>query len=192
MKLIPFITPALYAVCATALPAKRDNGPFTAIALRSASPIHQLSITAAGESFWLGGNTASYCPTNVDPCPPGNVTVFGNAYSLDVEVPGGQVIYVNPSGALAFTMAHSIYIPSGSQQGPFSYDSGSPFGSYSTSSFGATGFMACPDDAMSPTSWQVFAAIQNATVPTGNVADCLGFDAATVDYDGDIPAWQYI
>jgi hypothetical protein len=89
-------------------------------------------------------------------------------------------------------MAHSIYIPSGAQQGPFSYEAGEPFGTFSTSAFGATGFMACPDNATEPARWQVFAAIQNATVPTGDVDDCLGFDAATVEYEGDIPAWQYI
>lgn len=52
--------------------------------------------------------------------------------------------------------------------------------------------MACPNDAASPSKWQIFVAIQNATVPTGNVGDCLGFDAAAPLFTGDIPAWQYV
>lgn len=52
--------------------------------------------------------------------------------------------------------------------------------------------MACPDNAADPKSWQVFADIRNATVPTGNVDDCLGFDAAAIPYNGSIPAWQYM
>lgn len=110
----------------------------------------------------------------------------------DVEVPGGQQVYVDPSGALAFTQAHSANIPEGSSIGPFTFTPGTQFGTYSTSAFGATGFMACPDDAANPTKWQVFAAIQNASVPTGNVGDCLGFDAAAPAFTGDVPAWQYI
>jgi hypothetical protein len=46
------------------------------MAIRSASPIHYLQLNAAGQKFYLGGNTASYCPTQVKNCPPGNQTVF--------------------------------------------------------------------------------------------------------------------
>jgi hypothetical protein len=83
-------------------------------------------------------------------------------------------------------------MPSGSQQGPFDWFKGSPFGRYSTTSFGAEGFMACPDYSAKTTAWQVFAAIKNATVPTGNVSDCLGFDALTTSYSGSIPTWEYV
>jgi hypothetical protein len=49
--------------------------------------------------------------------------------------------------------------------------------------------MACPtDDAR----WQVFAALQNATVPGGDVSACLGFSAIALTYEGDVPAWQYV
>lgn len=89
MKFTSFIIPAFYAACATALPTsnsplKRDtDGAFTAIALRSGSPIHQLALNAAGSSFWLGGQPGTYCPTTVvNDCPPGNITVFSNAYDL--------------------------------------------------------------------------------------------------------------
>lgn len=56
--------------------------PFSVMAIRSASPIHYMQMNAAGQRFWLGGETASYCPDQVPDCPPGNQTVFapgGNA-----------------------------------------------------------------------------------------------------------------
>lgn len=111
----------------------------------------------------------------------------------DTEVPGGQLVYVAPSGALAFEQAHSASFPPGSVLGPFTYTKApcSQFGDYSTTAFGATGFMECPSPgAAGP--YQVFATIQNAIVPSGKVADCLGFDALTTDYTGPYPAaWEY-
>lgn len=66
-----------------AVPTPQDDPPFTVMAIRSASPIHYSRMTARGLSIWLGGETASYCPTQVEPnCPPGNETVLtanGNA-----------------------------------------------------------------------------------------------------------------
>lgn len=48
--------------------------------------------------------------------------------------------------------------------------------------------------APSAPRWQVFAALQNATVPSGNVGDCLGFDALAVPVNvtSDQLAWEYI
>ncbi|KAI7975936.1 hypothetical protein EIK77_007262 [Talaromyces pinophilus] len=186
MKFTSVITPAVLAACAMALPTsqKRDGstGPFGVLALRSGSPIHLQSVNAAGQRFWIGVPTATYCPSEI----------YELTCTKDVEVPGGQQVYVDPSGALAFTQAHSANIPAGAALGPFTFTPGTQFGAYSTSAFGATGFMACPDDAANPSKWQGFAAFSTATVPTGNVGDCLGFDAAAPAFTGDIPAWQYI
>jgi hypothetical protein len=107
----------------------------------------------------------------------------------DVEVPGGQQVYVDPSGALSFTQAHSAYIPPGSAIGGLMYEAGNPWSHYTFNGWGASGFMACPTD---DNRWQVFAAMQNATVPSGNVEDCLGFSAMALTYKGAVPAWQYI
>jgi hypothetical protein len=49
--------------------------------------------------------------------------------------------------------------------------------------------MACPADGG---RWQVFAALGNATVPHGDVEECLGFSAVALPYTGETPAWQYI
>lgn len=103
----------------------------------------------------------------------------------DVVVPGGQQVYVNPDGALAFTMAHSAYIPPGSLTSGFTYQPGAAYGDFSAP---GGGFMACPVNG----DWQVFVAVHNVTVPSGDVSSCLGFDALTSPYTGDAPVWQFI
>ncbi|KAL4929212.1 putative IgE binding protein [Aspergillus undulatus] len=183
---------------AAAFPASNSNSQpeqpaaFTVMAARSASPIHFLQLNAAGQSFWLGGEPSTYCPLPSG-CPPGNTTVFaGNGASLSVVVPGGQQVYVAPSGALKFTQAHSANIPPGSSLGPFEVDApaeGSAFGYYSYTGWGTDGFMACPTD---DNRWQVFGALQNATVPSGDVNDCLGFSALAIPTNQTGQTWQYI
>ncbi|KAH3014434.1 hypothetical protein KXW60_008300 [Aspergillus fumigatus] len=199
MKLSTIASVGSLVVGTHSLPAApaSDNGPFQVMALRSASPIHFLGMTASRNSFWLGGETATYCPDVVKQqgaCPEGTQTVlYTNA--LDVMVPGGQQIYVDPSGAVKFTTAHSASMPPGSTVEGFSYTSGDPLGHWNFSGQGATGFMACPTQGDAPVPYQVFAAISSATVPTGNVADCLGFDAAAIAWTPSqgqtAAAWQY-
>ena len=115
-------------------------------------------------------------------------------------VPGGQAIYVAPSGALSFTTAHSAYIPPGSAVTGFKYtahETEKGRGTYGFNGMGATGWMACPSSKeVERPEWQVFAAVQNATVPTGNTADCLGFSAMALTFEREHSegpvAWQYI
>jgi hypothetical protein len=108
-------------------------------------------------------------------------------------VPGGQQVYVDRSGALRFTSPHSAYMPPGSSTGPFTYTPGNPIGHYVYTGQGASGFMACPKQVGDGKQWQVFAALKNATVPGGRVADCLGFDAMAVQSGRNgSAAWEYI
>jgi len=145
-------------------------------------------IQARGSRFYLGGEPATYCPPQVEPnCPPGKVTAFsgeGFSFGLSVNVPGGQRLYVAPTGELGYTQAHSGYIPPGSLLGPFEYDQGFPYGRWS---FSGRPFLACPKDD----EWQVYADIPNAIVPTRNINDCQPFDAATEIYFTPPAAWQY-
>ncbi|KAL2815618.1 hypothetical protein BDW59DRAFT_153715 [Aspergillus cavernicola] len=187
------LMPLLAAAVPTSNPPASEQPPaFTVLASRSASPIHFLPLNAAGQSFWLGGSPQTYCPLSSG-CPPGNQTVLaGTGAALSVVVPGGQQIYVSPQGALKFTQAHSMNIPPGSSYGPFEYIPGAPgsaFGYYTYSGWDTDGFMACPTD---DSKWQVFAALQNATVPSGSVGDCLGFSAIAVPTNQTGNVWQYI
>jgi len=188
---------ALFAglpLLAAAAPTLPDSGAFTAWA--SDPGHHEIDhqpIQAAGLRFWVGGEPGTYCPSSVvNPCPPGNITAFVGGYALWVEVPGGQQVYVSPQGALGFTQAHSAFIPPGSSLGPFDYTPGIPFGQYTFTGWDADGFMACPDSKDDPKTWQVFANIQNATVPTGDIDDCLPFLAKTRVFYGGPNAWQYV
>lgn len=72
---------------AAAAPAPVSSGPISLIAARSASPIHLAPINAAGQAFWIGKKTSSYCPLNLPTsCPKGTSTVIG-VYG-DVAHPG--------------------------------------------------------------------------------------------------------
>ncbi|KAK2747147.1 hypothetical protein FQN57_002404 [Myotisia sp. PD_48] len=151
--------------------------------------IDGLRINAAGRAFWVGGKTASYCPIQVgDACPPGDETVIGGLQSMYVMVPGGQQIYVEPSGALGFTQAHSAYIPPGSYVGGMTFkylDNHNDCGIYSFEGWGAKGLMACYNRDRG--LHQVYANIANATVP-----DCKPITALGCRWNGSgYGAWQY-
>ncbi|KAI4241877.1 MAG: hypothetical protein L6R40_004276 [Gallowayella cf. fulva] len=176
---------------------------FGIIAARSASPVHLQSVNANGQAFWIGKDTATYCPLNpASQCPPGNLTVFaagnGGASLYDV-VPGGQQIYVAPNGKLSYTQAHSGYIPPGSAVQTFNATKGTvngQLGSFTFKGLGGSGFLACPSKKSKTNGYpyQVFvdvAALSDKDVPSGCKKDCLGFSALTAPYDGQPAAWQY-
>lgn len=57
-------------------PRQETRARFSIIAAHSASPVHLQSVVANGQGFWIGKETATYCPPQVSPCPPGEVTVL--------------------------------------------------------------------------------------------------------------------
>lgn len=189
--------------------APRTSGPsapFGMVAIHSGiASIQYQSINAANQGFYIDEPTKTSCPKEVvKQCPPGNVTALivdnksGRA-SLDTEVPGGQAIYVAPSGALAFTPAHSS---GGANEGAltgFSYKNNTVDGTLGRFSFkgrGSTGFLACPvnDKPGQPGPWQVFASVKglkDSAVPNGKVSECVGIDVLGATYEGGVAAWQY-
>jgi len=189
----------LALVAATPAPeadtASTGPTPYTFLALRSASPIHFGSINASGGKIWIGKETSSYCP--VDTCPSGKVTAFlvNDTAAMDVVVPGGQQVYIDPTGALSFTQAHSAYIPEGSILTGFHLtDSGNNGITYFANSNG--GFLACPADHKGNGPWQIFVdlghKLKSKNVPSKNKRDCLGFTAAGGAYTTEqTAAWQY-
>ncbi|KAE8151708.1 hypothetical protein BDV25DRAFT_138631 [Aspergillus avenaceus] len=192
-----FFTLATLAAAASALPSAKPrvaSSPesFSVVAARSASPIHFLTLNAANSHFYLGGKPSSYCPEQVPGCTEATQTVLIGDNALNVAVPGGQQIYVDPTGALSFTTPHSGYTPPGSTTTGFKYEAGKN-GTLGHWSFG-NGFMACPVNSTAPGKphYQVYAARNNATVPGGNVKQCLGFDAMAVKGNGTVGAWEYI
>lgn len=57
-------------------PRQETRARFSIIAAHSASPIHLQSVVANGQGFWIGKETATYCPPEVNSCPPGVATVL--------------------------------------------------------------------------------------------------------------------
>jgi hypothetical protein len=102
-----------------------------------------------------------------------------------VEVPGGQLVYVETDGALGFTQAHSANIPAGAVVSTFTLVPGTSFGTLDFSGLGANGFVACPS-ANGSVPYQIF-----ANVAAGNFTNCLGFDALTTAFTGGFGAWEY-
>ncbi|RDW64913.1 hypothetical protein BP6252_10564 [Coleophoma cylindrospora] len=181
------------AVAAPAPIAQRQEASsFSAIAVHSTSAVHLQSINANGGKFWVGAEkpTSTYCPLSTG-CPAGNITTFAagastGTLSLSVEVPGGQQVYVDPSGALSFTVPHSAFMPAGSQTGPFVYTAAASNQTVGTLTFGngTQGFFACPDDAVS--AWQVYV----FTAGSNSTSSCIGIGLSTVN-EPAIAAWEY-
>ncbi|KAI4113551.1 MAG: hypothetical protein LQ345_005495 [Seirophora villosa] len=215
---------ALRALSSPITPREDSSSPrvtFGIIAARSASPVHLRSVNANGGAFWIGKETASYCPlTDQSQCPPGNSTVLAaggggasmvcvavipfkclaDAWDQNVVVPGGQQVYVAPNGALRFTTAHSAYVPAGSAIDGFNATVGEINGSLGRFTFnglGADGFLACPVNADGTEPYQVFANVKGLSdhdVPGECKDKCLGFSALTGPYKADDPSafvWQY-
>jgi len=166
----------------------------TLIAAHSTSPIHLRPIAASDQKFYIGKNTTTYCPLEeVGACPIGNVTSVvvggGEGASMNVEVPGGQIVYVLPTGALAFTPAHAegeASVNNGTTDG-FSYVDGVK-GFPGQFHFQGWSWFACPvvgaKGGAGP--WQVF-----ADVPGSDVRECIGFDALGEVWTKGVAAWEY-
>ena len=97
-------------------------------------------INANDNGFYINGlPTRTYCPNTVNDCPDGNVTVLATSgsgtVSMDVQVPGGQQVYIAPDGSLNYTTANSASKPTGSIQTGFKYVS-----DYGENTFGSLQF----------------------------------------------------
>jgi hypothetical protein len=102
---------------------------------------------------------------------------------LNVQVPGGQRVYIASDGSLSYTIAHSASIPSDSFTSGFGYTPQATANTIGRLKFNDGMFMACPaDDEV----YQVYA--QNARGFTR--ADCVGINIGTSEYGG-APAWEY-
>ena len=151
MKVLNIGAALLPLVSSTAiLPRQSDETyiDFGLIAIHSASPIHLSSINASGSKFWIGKDTATFCPVieGLDCSQFKNITAFTQGSNSDflglvrpissplnlryheitnlaksqlTEVPGGQSVYVGPDHSLSYTVAHSGATPKGSHYESF-------------------------------------------------------------------------
>ena len=105
----------------------------------------------------------------------------------DTEVPGGQMLYVEPLGALGYTEAHSDEIPPGAIVGGFAAYEGGEF-----LLSGTSGWLACPASTAQQSSgqeYQIFAQLEQVSFPE----DCFPIEILTVDWDQSQgpAAWEY-
>ncbi|CAF9934088.1 MAG: hypothetical protein HETSPECPRED_009102 [Heterodermia speciosa] len=177
----------------------KPSGPFTMVAVHSTSPIHLKPVNAQRNHFYIGNATQTFCPQQPDvTCPiPGNTTVLqttSRGYcNLDVEVPGGQHVYVAANGALAYTVPNSNIVPKGAHSRSFALDRTSGTrSSFTYSGTGkASGWLACP---VAAAVYQIFANVEleDQNVPQKNVSACIALDALTTNYTlPGAAAWQY-
>jgi hypothetical protein len=161
----------------------------------AAAAVDGLQVDACNQRWNLGIETCSYCPDTGVECPVGNTTVVlapdtaagGSEPAMDVIVPGGQVVYLDPSGAVGYTQAHSASIPDGSTQGglvPYSN------GGFVNLNSGGYGWVACPSTASGGGGGYTLFAVSSANKPT--LASCTPVNLkVNVQPSGTVGAWQY-
>ncbi|TKX25372.1 hypothetical protein C1H76_2376 [Elsinoe australis] len=157
-----------------------QQGAYILVASRPGHPIDGLKIQASGQRFFLGlPGPSAYCPVQVgSSCPISTDTVMING-AMYVMVPGGQSIYIQRSGAMAYTQAHSSF-----KQDFFS----SQLGAYTDGSYkGPDGvsFAACPVQGQTG-QWQVY-----SEVPGFTQQGCFCFGISWRKWEGRTGAWQY-
>lgn len=169
--------------------------PFSVTAANPAAPaVDGLAIDACNTGWNVGIKTCSYCPSEVvADCPAGNTTVLsagdGGGVGMDVVVPGGQSVYLDPSGFVHYTQAHSASMPPGSTVGGLVAYAG---GGLVNLNSGGYGWAACP--STSPTGGG--AGGHTLVALTADNKDTLAYCTpvnlkVTALPAGTVGAWQY-
>ncbi|KAF2859323.1 hypothetical protein K470DRAFT_258952 [Piedraia hortae CBS 480.64] len=148
---------------------KPSQGRFSLAALHPGSPIDGRPIQAQDNHFWIGQGPKWYCASALM-CPTPNVTVLADTESLSIIAPGGQKVYIQANGALAFWggFVYSTNLTVTGLGGP-AYAGGSAFGPN-----GIT-WKACP---VREGVWQVFSNLPSVTF----AQDCIDFYAHVVPF----------
>lgn len=177
------------------LPTLAAGTPFTLTASNpAAAAVDGLAVNACGLRWNVGGPLCTYCPSDVVPsCPAGTSTVVtagsssAAAYAMDVEVPGGQQIYLDASWAVGYTQAHSAYLPSGSLQGGLVAYAGDSGGLVNLNS-GGWGWAVCAPTGTN-SGYTLYAA--NSTNQAA-LAGCTPVNLkVAAQASGTVGAWQY-
>lgn len=177
----------------TPLQDLNNNLAYTVMALRSASPIHFLPMTAHAGGLYLGGQTETYCPDCATSCPPGNQTVFKGSCSLNSQYKkGGQTLWNTDDGVIGYSVSNIT--PEGAYNCPWylANSTNSAFAAELNVTPGADGFVACPTNTEG--LWQVLRDVgDDLNPPQGHKDECLGFTAVAINYTAsEYGAWLYL
>ncbi|KAK0637401.1 carbohydrate binding-domain-containing protein [Bombardia bombarda] len=176
------------------LPPVPQGTPFILTASNPTLSIDGQPINAGFGKWLIGGTTQSYCPVEQvgASCPPGNITAIyagaGDGAAMDVIVPGGQQVYLDPFWSVAYTQAHSAYVPSGSIRTGLAAYAGGGFINLNGNGWG---WVACPPRASGPAGPQWGLVGRNAT----NAENLTGCTPVNLKVNllpvGAVGAWQY-
>jgi len=172
------------------LPELPGGTPYTLTASNPQVPaIDGKPVAACGQHWTIGGPTCAYCPDVVKPnCPPGDYTAMVAPGAMDTLVPGGQQFYLDPFWNVAYTQAHSAYIPPGSTVGGLTAYRG---GGLVNLNSGGWGWVACPPRASGGggPGWNLVA--RNAS-NAASLGECAGVNLKVNELpQGTVAAWQY-
>ncbi|KAK3334061.1 carbohydrate binding-domain-containing protein [Cercophora scortea] len=175
------------------LPGLAAGTSFTLTVSNPTLPINGKFVTAGGLHLSLGGTTSSYCPTQVgSACPPGNITAisagsYGGGLSMADMVPGGQQVYLDPNWNLAYTQAHSAYIPPGSTVSGFAAYAG---GGLVNLNGNGWGWVGCPPTA-SGGGGGVWNLVARNSSNAASLNNCTPVNLKINTLPGGSYAWQY-
>ena len=148
-----------------------------------------------------GAGPTTSCPQYVTPCPPGNATAVicsRDQAALDTEVPGGQYIFFDKRGYMAYGAPHAGIIPRHASatgfsiEGPTGDDPRGRFHFNGTTARGfATGFVACPEPDYGP-PFTIMAKHTTFWRDHDPNHECFDVELALQRYDFPrAAAWQY-
>ncbi|CAK7219017.1 hypothetical protein SBRCBS47491_003703 [Sporothrix bragantina] len=168
--------------------------PFTlTVSNPTDTAVDGLKVDACNLRWNLGVETCSYCPDTGIECPVGDTTVMSagaegsSLLAMDVTVPGGQAVYLDASGAVGYTQAHSASMPDGATQGGLvAYANGG----FVNLNSGGYGWVACPPTSSAGGSGYTLFAVSESN--KGTVASCTPITLkVTAQPEGTVGAWQY-
>ncbi|KAG9231058.1 hypothetical protein BJ875DRAFT_341573, partial [Amylocarpus encephaloides] len=160
--------------------------------INSTSPIHLSSVHINGLKFWVGKETATYCPDVVPSCPNGTQTQVGVSTGSDTVyantiVPGGQAVYVAGDGSLSVTVAHSGSTGENGLRAPFQYTPQAGEDDVGSLDFNDLEWAACPNGEEGV--YQIFAD-GSPNFDTADHPNCIGIALGPVISDSQ-SVWQY-
>ncbi|CAK7272632.1 hypothetical protein SEPCBS119000_005228 [Sporothrix epigloea] len=149
-----------------------------------------MTVGACGQQWNAGNKTCSYCPKGAS-CPSSPSTVMlapsgSGPVAMDASAPGGQSVYIDSTGAVGYTQAHSASAPANStSSGLVVYEHG---GLVDLNSAGY-GWAACPSQVDGAYGYTIY----SVNKENGEkLSKCTPVNLrAKALPSGTVGAWQY-
>jgi hypothetical protein len=188
----------LASLSATTLAAPLERrheaeNPFTLNIRYSNSPL-QGPIQANAGAFWVNKPTSSYpCPEGVKNCPSGTSTSFFSSgdgqLHLNVQVGGGQQVYIGPNGLLTYDEPHVTAKRNGSSVTGFEIGNEDFMSQFYQ-------FYLCNDDVTDENAYRIWVEYRDEKGQTGHGGfngknTCVKVSLQVQDTSKGFGAWAY-